>query len=276
MLTPFYRRIEFAGIAGRAALPTVVPDHVELHGRPGYRRNMILSQFKATLPEYVGVLRGDYIVLANGHALVDRDGGIITINLSGDDIMASKYINEHFISPACQERLLSLLGNWDELPVTGRMAVISHQYAQNFFHFCMETITKLRFLDEFDVKTIAAPASCLRKNFQRDLLARTLREREVLPLTQPFRIRDPVLAHGYMCADGMFWLRRSAGLSTQPGAERYYLRRTKVSRPGDCLVETAEFTRLLDEFGFKGVDFGEGELGRVVNYFNITRNTSLL
>jgi capsular polysaccharide biosynthesis protein len=33
-----------------------------------------------------------------------------------------------------------------------------------------------------------------------------------------------------------------------------------VSRPGDCLVETAEFTGLLDEFGFKGVDFGEGEL----------------
>jgi hypothetical protein len=254
VLTPFYRRAEFQGVPGRAVQPTRVPDHFQIHGEPGLRRNLILSHFKYTFPEYVGILRGTYVALDNGHALIDEDGELITINHSKDDITASKDINEHFITPAIQRQILGLNGRRNDLPLVQKAALLSHPYAQNFYHFCLDTVTKTRFLDEFAV--------CLAKTFQRDLLARTQAPRSVLPLNQPIRIKDPVLAHGYTSPAALFWLRQKTGFTQKPGARRVYIHRTNLSRStaGDCIVQTADFAAFLEEFGFDTVDFGSGDL----------------
>jgi hypothetical protein len=262
VLTPFYRRAEFQGVPGRAVQPTRVPDHFQIHGEPGLRRNLILSHFKYTFPEYVGILRGTYVALDNGHALIDEDGELITINHSKDDITASKDINEHFITPAIQRQILGLNGRRNDLPLVQKAALLSHPYAQNFYHFCLDTVTKTRFLDEFDVDTVVIPSVCLAKTFQRDLLARTQAPRSVLPLNQPIRIKDPVLAHGYTSPAALFWLRQKTRFAQTPGTRRIYIHRTNLSRStaGDCIVQTAAFGAFLEEFGFDTVDFGSGDL----------------
>ena len=262
MLTPFYRRAEFHGVPGRAAPPTVIPDHFHLEGGNGFRRNVILSQFKSTLPEYVGILRGTYIALENGHALIDEDGEVITTNLSKDDITGSKAVNEFLIAPTVQNQIQDLCLHRNELPITKNAALLSHTYGHNFYHFCLETITKIRFLDEFDVKTILFAPSCLQKTFQQDLLARTLAPRTILPLTGPIRIKDPVLVHSYSLSTALFWLRQKSRYVQQPGARRIYIHRTNQSRStaGDCVAQTAAFGAFLEEFEFETVDFGSGDL----------------
>ncbi len=262
MLIPFYRRPEFQGVPGRASQPTIVPGHFVLEGAAGLRRNQILSQFGATCPEYVGILRGEYIALDNGMALIDRDGQVITINVAKDDITAIKDINEHFLAESFQAQVFALIAHWESIQMLDRVAVIAHPYGHNFFHFVCETVTKLRFLGEFDVDKVAMPAFCLRRPFQRDLLARTLGERLLLPMSAPLRVRDPVLIHGYLSAAGLHWLRDKAGCDVQPGTRNLYIHRTNQTRstPGDCVADSDAFTALLREFAFEPVDFGSGDL----------------
>ena len=62
---------------------------------------------------------------------------------------------------------------------------------------------------------IMSPDS-LRLPFQRELTARCLMDRRVLPLEGGLRVRDPILAHDGMSEDGVRWLREVSGISARP------------------------------------------------------------
>ena len=150
------------------------------------------------------------------------------------------------------------------MPVVVDPPVLCDPYRKNYFHFSLEMMPRGRyFADDGKAAVIMSPDS-LQLPFQRELTARCLTGRRVLPLQGGLRVRDPILAHDGMSEEGVRWLREVSGISARPGGRRVYVRRNaRVTRPttGGGLAETDEFQALLRDFGFETVEFGVGEHG---------------
>jgi capsular polysaccharide biosynthesis protein len=151
---------------------------------------------------------------------------------------------------------------WDQLPLVSDLPLLCDPYSKNYFHFSLEMAPRLRFFDRGDM-VIMTPDS-LKRPFQRDVITRVLSSKRVLPLQWGLRVRDPIVAHDSMSEEGVLWLREASRISGRPGRRRIYIRRNGQgtrATPGGGLSESAGLQKLLRDFGFETVDFGNGEHG---------------
>jgi len=207
------------------------------------------------------MMHGEYMLFENGFALLTRDGELIRINSSLEDICAPA-IDAFFTSPDMRPRIADLLARWNEIPLLADLPTVTEAYSGNYYHFSLDLIPRLRFFDHADTDLIAIPSLALGARFHRSLLAPVMRDRVLLPLDQAIRVRNPRLAHGMMSLDGVGWLRRTVQAKARNGARRIYVHRPgSMTRkpPGGAIVEATDFLGLLDEFGFERIDFGTGE-----------------
>ena len=225
------------------------------------RKNELLAGYHATALERIGILKGEYILFANGLILLDRNGRFIIIGTTSDDL-AFKAIYD-FVNTIKTESKTNLLNEWDNLPVAHNCAIASDRYSNNYFHFSLEFIPRFRFYERYGLDLIVIPKSHLEKNVLRGLSLKAIGDRKTVALSEHIRVVDPVLAFSRMTEEGIRWLRKRMNFSVSNGSKRYYIRRgSSMSRIGGSggLVEDANLEKFLTHFGFQSVEFGNGDL----------------
>jgi capsular polysaccharide biosynthesis protein len=219
--------------------------------------------------DHGGVLHGEYLVLANGVLLLGRDGSVYACSLHNQFPPVAHGLWTDVQSPEIRSTLATFLDAWDRLPVAEDIAVIADTYPENYFHFSVDMMPRLRWFAAGRAAPSAAPrgrilipAHAMAKPFQKDLLSRVSRGMTVLPFTNPVRVRDPFLTDERLNTDGILWLRHANGIIARPGRRRIFVRR--AARGGRAagrgsLSESDAFLGLLRDYGFETVDFGTGE-----------------
>ena len=260
MVLAFYQHADFYGERGAAVIRPALSSRCEIHFPPGPYRSRLTSYFKEVTFDRHGFMRGDYVLLENGLALLGRDGEIIRINSSADDVSASA-IAAYYASTALKARIMDVLGRWDDLPLMEGLPCLGEAYSGNYYHFSLDLIPRIRFFDFSNSEMIALPNNCVSSRLQGSLLARAIGTKLVLPLNDAIRVRQPHLAHGIMSLDAIGWLRRTMNVKARSGSRRLYIHRSgSLTRtpPGGGIVQTPEFLSFLDRFGFETIDFGGG------------------
>lgn len=254
MISFFYESPDFVGERERRAQGWQSASLLEVHSAvssfPGLRLETDLRNYGVT--ESVGQLSGDYVLFEDGLMLLARTGDLIKINHTHQDIFFRSSVDDRYLAESSRERIGSLLDNWDALPLVEDVHVVSHPLFNNYFHFCLELVPKIRF---FDDREILIPAHNCSRRYQPELILRCAKPRKVSTYSHPVRVRNPLLAAGFLTGTALAWLRSAYDCKIQSGSRRVYVRRAKRG-----LSETAEFLRILELHGFETVDFGEGDL----------------
>lgn len=271
MAIPFYNHKNFCGERARISAATCLKESIHLFPQTltpeqKMRKHDILAYFDHISLEHMGVLRGEYILLPNGVALLDKNGQFITIGTTADDL-SSQQINTHLNTLDVTSRN-EFLAHWDTMPTAHHVAVASDRYPNNYWHLSMEFIPRFRFFDRYDVDCVAIPHNLVRTSFQKDLIIKAVGTKKIIVVSHPIKVVDPVLVFSRMSTEGILWLRRIMNIPVQSGPKRYYIRRgSSITRKradgGDAnrggLVEDAPFLEFLNRFGFQTVEFGSGE-----------------
>jgi hypothetical protein len=262
MVKAFYHSIHYEPLRERKLRRGPPGSNIAFSGAFPDVRARLFDHFNEMSVERVGVLRGEYLMHHSGLLLAERDGPLTAACMALEDIPFAQHLFNEARRPDLAAQIGALAEAWDELPVVDGLPLLCDPYSKNYFHFSLEMAPRLRFHQRADM-VIMTPDS-LKRPFQRDLAARTLSMKRVLPLQWGLRVRDPILAHDSMSEEGILWLREASGLSARPGARRVYIRRngrgTRLT-PGGGLSESEGFATLLRDFAFETVDFGNGEHG---------------
>jgi hypothetical protein len=255
----FFQRKEFEGERGKAEIEPDLPANIEIFGASPLIKSTLLETFSMVTFHRHGILRGEYVLHPNGTILFDRRGDMIIINSHPENYLMAHHLID--LVNNIREDREAALELWDDIRLVERPVVASSTFSRNYYHFTLDLIAGFRFLEFYDFETIVMPTHCMAKRFQGDLIARVIGSRRVVPITLPKRVRDPVLVQSTSSRETLLWLRKTTGIAAKPGTKRYYLvRRPEARVPlGNNLSESAEFLRLLDEYGFVRVDFGQGE-----------------
>jgi hypothetical protein len=259
MAVPFYDSAQYQALR-HVEVPVGPPGgNITLSDRVPEIRDLLLDEFQRVAPERLGVLHGEYLLLGNGTVLVDRGGGLtVTCSKLGAPVAAGA-CDLPEIKPLVDESRRQ----WDTLYRLERCVVFTDPWADNYFHFSMSVLPRLRHFDQSGSIRPVLPETHRQLRFQQDLLARTLRGASPWPLSSSICVRDPILAHDgdQGCRSAALWLGRATGLSARPGNRRIYIRRsaggTRI-HAGGGLSETPEFLALLRDFNFETVEFGNG------------------
>ncbi|MEO5339431.1 MAG: glycosyltransferase family 61 protein [Magnetococcus sp. MYC-9] len=224
------------------------------------RKHAMLAELYNTVSmERMGTLHGEYVVLLNGLALMDREGTfIITGTDSGD--LAHKAVLNH-LGTLKTDFITDLMQRWESIPMAHQVAVLSDRFEDNYYHFSLEVVPRQRHFDGHGIENVLIPESFIGKPFKRDLILRTVSGRVIL-LAHPMRVSDPFLVFGGVSADSIRWLRRRMNIAVRGGSKRYYIHRgSSLSRAGGAggILEDLHLKKFLDHFGFQTVDFGTGE-----------------
>ena len=223
---------------------------------------MVMEYFDEVTFDRAGTLLGDYAV-TNAPVLVRRDGMLIKFGGAVEDYWAGQAIDDQCMTPALKAFFEDVKANWDSLPFVDHEPVLYHPYHSNYFHWSLEAIPSQRMFGAWQSNKILVPSVCLEVQFQKSLLARTAGSNIFSPVQSGAIVRNPILASGSMSEEGVWWLRRHAGIATASGRRRIYLRRSaKGTRKGGSggLSESQEFLDFLAQNGFETVDFGDREL----------------
>ena len=225
----------------------------------------ILDYFEEISVQRVGILHGEYLLHGSGMMVIERNGVITSVCLSLENYLAAQYMATESRRSDLTNALSRLLEQWDSLALVRNMPLLSDIYKGNYYHFSLEFVPRARyFCEQVQTPTLIIPNDALSRPFQRDLLKRSMPGMSFLPLESPFRVRDPILAHDAMSDEGMLWLRRASGISAQPGHRKIYISRGgrgTRSTEGGGISESVGFAKLLRDFGFETVDFGNGQHG---------------
>jgi capsular polysaccharide biosynthesis protein len=203
---------------------------------------------------------GEYIATGNGLHLVSRTGNCFLMNFPFDNLTVSHIPYDDVNHPGFWNYRQNVLEYWDSIPVHENASIWSHIYASNYYHFTFEFIQKARILADFNLDLIMIPHMIIKNKFQRDLLSRVIGGSSVIPIDGPIRVRDPAIADGWQSYESLLWLRKVMNISSNPGRNRYYIRRGDSRRLGSNIADTAEFNNFIKRHNFIAVDFGAGEV----------------
>jgi hypothetical protein len=259
----FYQHSRFSGERASAVVRPFPSSRSQIHSENEAYRTRLMTYFSEVTFDRHGFMRGEYLFIENGLALVTREGEIIRINSCSDDI-SSNVIESYYASLELRSNIESWLKAWNEFPLLYNMPCLAEPYCGNYYHYSLDLVPRLRFLTDCKSEFIALPRSCAASLFQRSLLSVTLGTKSFLPLPMPIRVIDPHLAHGVMTVDAVGWLRRTVQTKSRSGLRRLYIRRSEsITRTpsGGGIAETAEFISFLGKFGFETVELGNGEFG---------------
>jgi capsular polysaccharide biosynthesis protein len=187
----------------------------------------------------------------------------IKCSVAWEDPSSSALIDNTGSSKEFYEYRQSLMDIKDNLVVIENPIILSDPYIENYFHFCLEIVPRLRFFAGHRQSTIIIPTAATKKTYQTDLLMRVREGRPFLPIAGAFIARNPLLAHGLFTEDGLRWLRDATRIRAAPGKRRVYIRRSAKgtrSTTGGGISEGPEFLSLIQEFGLEVVEFGDGDL----------------
>lgn len=255
----FFQRKEFEGERGKADIEPDLPANIEIFGASPLIRSTLLETFSMVTFQRHGILHGEYVLHPNGTVLFDRRGDMIIVNSYPENHLMAHHLID-LVNNIGEDREAAL-ELWNDIRLVERPAVAGSTFSRNYYHFTLDMVAGFRFLEFYDAETIVMPTHCMARRFQGDLIARTIGSRRVVPISLPKRVRDPVLVQSVSSRETLLWLRETTGLAAKPGAKRYYLvRRPEARVPlGNNLSESAELLRVLDDYGFVRVDFGQGE-----------------
>lgn len=233
-----------------------------LHCQSEEMRLRLTSEFDRVCFERVGVLRGEFAVLPDGLVLMDREGARLSVNFPNEASVVGQMPFESVNRRELWDEAQLMRDNWDAFPLVEGGAIFSHIYYNNYYHFSFEFLQKFRLIEPFGVQTVVMPPSIYQGGgVYRELIARALGERMLVPTDRLIRLRNPVIAQTYQSDDGLRWLRKLVGKTVQPQGKRYYVRRSpKNTRRGNNISESEDFTNFLRKHGFITIDFGNGEL----------------
>jgi hypothetical protein len=232
-----------------------------LHCQSEEMRHRLTSEFDRVNFERVGVLRGEFVVLPRGLALVDRAGAYISVNFPNETSAIARMPYEDANRRGLWDEMKLVRDNWDAAPLVENGALFSHIYHNNYYHFCFEFLQKFRLIEPLGVRSIVMPPSIYGGRVYHELIVRALGGRRVVPAGQLVRMKDPVIAQAYQSDDGLRWLRKLVGRTVQPQGRRYYVRRSpKHARQGNNIAESEDFLNFLRRHDFITIDFGNGEL----------------
>jgi hypothetical protein len=259
---PFHQSRHFKA-GHETAVSCWPPDSADtiIYSKTPLLHNRLLEDFERVRFERSGIVVGEYMAMSDGLILMDRKGNCFSINFPNDySLMAGRPFTEVNTLQFWDHRQW-LLDNWNLLPIVENGTIWSHIYHNNYYHFSFEFIQKARLTREYDIDKIVMPSEILRLLFQRDLLSRAIGGTTVILQDKPVRMINPVIADAVQSYEALGWLRRTVKFDTQPGKNRYYIRRTpKVNRPGNNLSESVEFLDFIERHNFTTIDFGSGEV----------------
>jgi hypothetical protein len=222
----------------------------------------LMAYFDNTTIDRAGTLLGEYLFLPDLHLLVDRRGVCMCMSSAADDYNRWKTIEVSYRKVNLVADLPAMLAQWDRWPQQQSPALLLDIYRRNYFDFSMELITRQRFLAGQPQGVLLLQADSLDHLFQRDLLAHTIAGWMVAPVRGGIRVRDPECMFARMTTSGMTYLRDTTRIRAKTGGRRLYLRRASRNTrqvPGGGVVEDAAFLRLIADYGFETVSFGDGE-----------------
>jgi hypothetical protein len=257
---PFYDSAQYEALR-HEEVPVGPPGgNIVLSERIPAIRDLLLDEFQRVAPERLGILHGEYLLLGNGTVLVDREGNLLVSCSALGAPVAAGACEQPDIKPVMQ----MVREQWDHLAVLTNCLIFTDPWADNYFHFSLSVLPRLRHFDAIGPVAPVLPESHRRRRFQTDLLARALRGSAPWPLAYTVRVRDPILAHDgdQGCRNAARWLRGATGLSARPGKRRIYIRRSaKGTRilTGGGISESPGFLALLRDFDFETIEFGNGE-----------------
>jgi hypothetical protein len=257
----FYRDPEFFGERSTPMYYDYDITKINVSAETENRKNELLSFVNQIYFFHFGILRGEYIVLDNGLILLDRNGIPHKINTAEKNV-ASQQLDILCCQPAFIEMSQRLLAQWDQLPyLEPNTPILSDPHTPNYFHFTLQTMQFIRYLEMQDIPALAIAQSCLQKRFQVDLFLKVIGTRKAIVLSQPARVRDPMLIHSDPTThDSVLWLREKVGLAPQSGPRRLYIPRRNLTRvAGFGISEDESFQKFLTDQGFETIDFGTGE-----------------
>jgi len=232
-------------------------DFKNLYGDGRNIRRAIANHFNSTHQEMAGVVTGEYIVFPNCQIMVDRDGLCSVLN-SRQHLWAALNVDEYCSSENFFNELEDVLRMWDCHPVIEQSAILSDPYSENYYHWSLEMIPRIRLLDKRRVRRIVVKSASLSHAFQRSLLHYTVDDLEVVPINIPVRVINPFVVDGMMSQEGMLWLRHKTGLLAKKGKRRIYITRGARgtrSSAGGGISEAPEFMSMLQAKGFEKVEF---------------------
>ena len=264
MVKAFYESIHYESLRERRIRRSALGGNITFSDSHPVARDGILDYFETTSFERVGILRGEYLLHAAGLLLVDLRGVLTSACLPPEDWSAAHALAMQSVEPTMTSQIRLLLENSDQLPFAENPPVFCDPYPLNYFHFSLELIPRMRHFAEYARAPLVMEHNSLSRPFQRDLLSRVASGMEYFPVGRGIRVRDPILAHGGMSEEGIFWLRRASGISAMPGRRKIYICRAATgtrTTSGGGISESVGFQTLLRDFGFETVDFGNGEHG---------------
>ena len=264
MVKAFYQSIHFEALRDRKIPRGPLGGNITFSGTDPAARDRVLDYFDVMSNERVGILHGEYLLHQDGILLVDRKGVMTSACISLENYGLAQFIAAQSTRPEIVAHIRDLLDNWDQLPVGDNLAVYCDHYRNNYFHFSLELVPRARYFVAHGCDTLLMTKASLSRPFQLDLLKRALPGKTCMTLDRGMRVRDPILAHDSMSAEGIFWLRQASRIFAAPGHRRIYIRRAARGTrtvPGGGISESAGFEALLKDFGFETVDFGDGEHG---------------
>ena len=280
MATTFYkhkkylgnRTTKYFGDRGVLCEELLIADNIhlfpqELSNEHLMIKNDIFAQFDFMAYEHIGVLFGEYILFPHGLALMDKNGQMIIIGISSDQIFSNRVAEqcEKFVNAGTR---IFIMDNWDTIPIVHNVAVVSDRHPENYWHFSMDFIPRFRLFDSYGIDNIVIPSNHIQKKFQEDLIGKTVcKNANFIVVSKTMRVSNPVLSDSSMSEDGLMWLRKKMNISVSSGSKRYYLRRgPSITRgtPGSGighggLAEDDNLLKFLDYFGFQTVECGTGE-----------------
>ena len=256
--TLFYHSSDFEGERGRAVPVDVARADLKIVGKSEACSQQYRAMLKTVGFERYGRLRGEYAYVSP-FMLIDRYGCCTLINAVGDDPMPMQQLHEFWESENSKNIVRSLLANWDKLPVFENTSVIGEPYAWNYFHFTTLLIPKTRFYES--AQSSILPGEYLAKTFQKSLLGVIINDRPIYPISAPCRVIDPVIAQTTAFKDNFLWLHERVKFGINPGSKKYYITRGGTTRKmSGAISETPDFTKIINDFGFEQIQFGDGEL----------------
>lgn len=222
----------------------------------------VMQHFDRLIAVRAGTLVGDYMLLEGAALLIRRDGMFIHINTALEDASACAKVEALGMAQEFMDTSAAALSQWDSVPVVEHEPFLYHIYFNNYYHWSLEALPQQRLFGRSKNNAILVFPASLKHKFQRDSLALTAKGRTVIPLTMPVILRDPILVSEELSEEGLWWLRRTTGITVSSGRRRIYLRRTTSTRAGlSGLCETPEVLDFLKQNGFETIEFGDRPMG---------------